>query len=106
MQAGGVGGRTVVVQDVVISGTVENQVEFYNRFEHVVLLSAPLEVLVQRVRDRANNPYGKSSEEQAEVAHYFRTVEPLLRGIATVEMEGRRPIGELADVIEQLVSTP
>lgn len=30
--------------DVVISGTVENQGCFYDRFEHVVLLSAPVEV--------------------------------------------------------------
>lgn len=37
-------------QDVVVSGTVENQVHFYDRFEHIVLLSAPLEVLMQRLR--------------------------------------------------------
>ena len=28
--------------DVVVSGTVSNQGRFYDRFEHVVLLSAPL----------------------------------------------------------------
>jgi adenylate kinase family enzyme len=94
------------VQDVVISGTVENQVEFYSRFEHIVLLSAPLEVLLERVRERTNNNYGKSPAEQAEVAHYCRTVEPLLRRRATVELDGRRPVGELADTIERLVSTP
>lgn len=42
--------------DVVVSGTVENQVDFYDRFEHVVLLSAPVEVLVERVAVRTNNP--------------------------------------------------
>ena len=93
-------------QDVVISGTVENQVEFYDRFEHIVLLSAPLEVLNKRVRERTNNAYGKSLEEQAEIAHYFRTVEPLLRRGATVELDGQRPVGDLADAIERLVSTP
>src|SRR6476620_1373368 len=31
--------------DVVVSGTVENQGTFYDRFEHVVLLSAPVQVL-------------------------------------------------------------
>jgi hypothetical protein len=30
---------------VVVSGTVENQGRFYDRFEHVVLLSAPVQVL-------------------------------------------------------------
>jgi shikimate kinase len=99
-------GPTTQPKDVVISGTVENQVEFYNRFEHIVLLSAPLEVLIKRVRGRTNNPYGKSPEEQAEIAHYLRTVEPLLRSGATVELDGQRPVGELADAIERLVSTP
>lgn len=92
-------------QDVVISGTVENQVEFYNRFQHIVLLSAPPEVLIKRVRERTNNPYGKSLEERAEIAHYIRTVEPFLRRGATVELDGQRPVGELADAIERLVST-
>jgi hypothetical protein len=57
-------GPTTQPKDVVISGTVENQVEFYNRFEHIVLLSAPLEVLIKRVRRRTNNPYGKSRKSR------------------------------------------
>src|SRR4051812_29923879 len=44
--------------DVVVSGTVDNQGRFYDRFDSVVLLSAPLEVLLQRVAARADNPYG------------------------------------------------
>jgi shikimate kinase len=89
-----------------LSGTVENQVHFYDRFEHIVLLSAPLAVLMQRLRDRTNNPYGRSSAERAETARYVETVEPLLRRGATVELDGRRPVAELADAVEQLVSTP
>jgi hypothetical protein len=30
-------------------------------------------------------------------------VEPLLRRSATVELDGQRPVGELADVVEQLL---
>ena len=79
---------------------------FYDRFEHIVLLSAPLEVLTQRVLGRTNNPYGKSSAEQEEIAHYVQTIEPLLRQGATVELDGRRHVAELADAIERLASTP
>jgi shikimate kinase len=93
-------------QDVIVSGTVENQVRFYDRFEHIVLLSAPLDVLMQRVTDRTNNPYGKSSAEREEIARYVQTVEPLLRRGATVELDGRRSVTELADAIERLISTP
>ncbi len=42
--------------DVVVSGTVENQGRFYDLFEHVVLLSAPVEVLIEPVATRTNNP--------------------------------------------------
>jgi shikimate kinase len=92
--------------DVIVSGTVENQGHFYDRFEHVVLLSAPLDVLVERVRRRSTNPYGKTPEQLAEIAGYVQTVEPLLRRGATLELDGQRPIFELADVVERLVTAP
>ena len=89
--------------DVVVSGTVSNQGRFYDRFEHVVLLSAPVDVLLERVRRRTNNPYGASEEQRAEIAEYTRTVEPRLRAGATVELDGQRPVSELADVVEGMV---
>ena len=90
--------------DVVVSGTVENQGRFYDRFEHVFLLSAPLHVLIERVSRGSNNPYGKTAEQRAEIANYLETVEPLLRRGATLELDGQRPTSELADVIEVLVT--
>lgn len=57
--------------DVVVSGTVENQGDFYDRFEHVVLLSAPLHVLLERVAHRTNNPYGASASQRDEIAGYL-----------------------------------
>ncbi len=92
-------------QDVVISGTVENQGLFYDRFEQVVLLSAPVEVLIERVAKRTNNPYGRRTDQQSEIRHYIAEVEPLLRRGASVELDGRRPLAELADAIEKLMST-
>ena len=89
---------------VVVSGTVENQGSFYDRFEHVVLLTAPLHVLIERVSGRTNNPYGKTAEQRAEIATFVESVEPLLRQGATVVLDGRWPACELADVIEELVS--
>ncbi|MGY1608410.1 AAA family ATPase [Geodermatophilus sp. SYSU D00700] len=90
--------------DVVVSGTVENQGRFYDRFEHVVLLSAPLPVLLERVRTRTGNPYGRTLEDRAEIAPNLAEVEPLLRRGAGLELDGRRPVAELADVVEGLLS--
>jgi len=89
--------------DVIVAGTVANQGRFYDRFEHVVLLSAPLDVLLERVASRTNNPYGKSVEERAGIERHLVEVEPLLRRGATLELDGRRPTAELADALEEVV---
>ena len=81
-----------------------NQGRFYDRFQHVVLLTAPLDVIVDRVVNRSNNPYGKTPEQQQEIDRYVREVEPLLRRGATVRLDGRRPVSELADAVERLLS--
>lgn len=88
--------------DVVVSGTVDNQVNFYDRFDYVVLLSAPVDLLIERVKTRTNNPYGRTVEQQAEIRNYVAEVEPLLRQGASLELDGRRPVGELADTIQSL----
>lgn len=90
-------------QNVVLAGTAENQGRFYDRFRHVVLLSVPAEVILERVGRRTRNPYGKTAEQQAEILHYLRTVEPLLRTGATLELDGRAAIADLADLIEGLM---
>lgn len=47
---------------------------------------------------------GTWDEQQAEIVHYTRTVEPLLRSGSTLELDGRRPVTELADAIERLMT--
>jgi shikimate kinase len=93
-------------RDVVVSGTVSNQGRFYDRFEHVVLLSAPVDVLLDRCRRRTNNPYGRSAGDQEEIRRYVREVEPLLRRGAVIELDGRLPVSRLADVVDGLVAGP
>ncbi|WP_347568812.1 GNAT family N-acetyltransferase [Microbacterium lacticum] len=89
---------------IAVSGTVENQGSFYDRFEHVVLLSAPVEVLLERLHSRTDNPYGRSQRDREEVRRYVAEVEPLLRAGADVELDARRPVDELADEIELLLT--
>jgi shikimate kinase len=86
----------------VVSGTVSNQGSFYDRFQQVVLLSAPVEVLLNRVATRTNNPYGREPDQRAEIVRYAASVEPLLRLGATLELDARRQPAELADIIEGL----
>jgi dephospho-CoA kinase len=82
-----------------VSGTVTNQGRFYPRFDAVVLLSAPVDVLLERIDRRTTNPYGKSPEERALVLAHVAEVEPLLRATCTHELDASRP---LVEVVEQL----
>jgi hypothetical protein len=43
-----------------VSGCVANQVKFYPRFDAIVLLSAPAEVIVGRVAGRDANDYDRA----------------------------------------------
>ena len=78
-----------------VSGTVSNQGRFYARFDAIVLLSAPAEVLLRRINSRSTNPYGKTAEERELILHHLAEVEPLLRATCTHEIDATRPIGEV-----------
>ena len=50
-----------------VSGTVSNQGRFYSRFDEIVLLSAPAEVLLRRIENRTTDSYGQSPEEREQI---------------------------------------
>ena len=82
-----------------VSGTVSNQGRFYAHFDAVVLLSAPAEVLLQRIETRTTNEYGKNAAERALILEHIAEVEPLLRATCTHEIDATQPV---AAVVEQL----
>ena len=75
-----------------VSGTVSNQGWFYDRFDAVVLLSAPAEVLLERIGSRTTNLFGKSADERERILADLVEVEPLLRATATHELDATRPV--------------
>jgi hypothetical protein len=75
-----------------LSGTVENQGRFYPRFGAVVLLSAPLEVVLERVATRTTNDYGKRAGEPELIARHVAAVEPPLRATCTHEIDATLPL--------------
>jgi len=84
-----------------VSGTVSNQGRFYPRFDAVVLLSAPAEVLLRRITTRTTNDYGKSSEERDLILRNLAEVEPLLRASCTHEVDATQPLDV---VVQELVA--
>jgi broad-specificity NMP kinase len=86
-----------------LAGCAANQGRFYPRFDHIVLLTAPFPVLRERLATRTGNSYGKDPDELAEVLHNQQTVEPLLRHVATIELDTRAPLDDLIAAILALI---
>ena len=80
-----------------MQGTVANQGRFYERFDAIALLSAPIDVLFQRLDRRTDNSFGKTQEERQRIADDIAEVEPLLRDAATHEIDTTRPLAEVVD---------
>ena len=88
-----------------ISGCVSNQGKFYPRFDAVVLLRAPANVILERVACRESNEFGKRDGERDRILCDLAKVEPLLRAGATAEIDTRAPLDEVVDALESIADT-
>jgi dephospho-CoA kinase len=86
-----------------LAGCEENQAQFHPRFDHIVLLSAPVETLLERLDTRTENPYGKSPEELRRILDDLENVEPLLRRVADHEVRTTAPLEEVVANVLRLV---
>jgi dephospho-CoA kinase len=91
-------GRSLFVQ-----GCVMNQARLYDRFDAVVLLSAPADVILDRIARRTTNDYGKSPLERAMILDDLATVEPLLRAGCTHELDD--VVADLIAIVTQPTAT-
>jgi dephospho-CoA kinase len=79
------------------AGCSEEQIEL--PFDYRVLLTAPEPVLVERLRTRTTNSYGRDGAELAQVLADRAEVEPLLRRSADLVLTTTVPPAEIADVL-------
>jgi dephospho-CoA kinase len=86
-----------------IAGCEENQAQFHARFDHIVLLSAPLDIVLERLATRTTNTYGKAPGELERVRSDIETIEPLLRRVADYEIQTTIPLNEVVTAILRLV---
>jgi broad-specificity NMP kinase len=84
-----------------IAGCVANQGAVYDRVDAVVLLSAPVDVVLDRVADRAN-PFGSMAEDRTKIANDLEAVEPLLRAGADREIVTTAPVSEVVAALEHV----
>jgi shikimate kinase len=94
------------VEVLFLSGCSPNQGRFYPQFDHIVLLTAPAAVLVERLATRTTNPYGKHPDEVARVLALQQTVEPPLRAGAGLEVDTSAPLDQVVATVLRLVQSP
>jgi shikimate kinase len=89
-----------------VGGCAENMGQFLTQFDHIVLLRAPADVLVERLRTRTTNAYGKQPDEVTRVLGQMDTVEPLLQRAAGYEIDTSAPLDEVVTTVLHLVHPP
>jgi dephospho-CoA kinase len=88
-----------------LSGCATNQVKFYPQFDHIILLSAPAGVILDRLATRTSNSYGKDPDEIAEVLGHLQAVEPLLRKTAGLEVDASAPLDQVVENVLRFVQS-
>lgn len=79
-----------------VAGCAPNQGRFQSRFAHIVLLTAPVQVTLERLATRTTNPFGKHPEEHSKILAGKAEIEPMLRA-------GADAIIETTDLLETTV---
>jgi shikimate kinase len=83
-----------------VGGCAPNQGRFRDCFDRVVLLSAPEDVILDRIATRTTNSFGKSPAERSKILDDLRAVEPLLRAFADLEIDtGATPLDEVVAML-------
>jgi dephospho-CoA kinase len=86
-----------------VAGCEENQVLFHPQFDRIILLSAPIQTMMQRLRARTGNPYGQAPGDLGRVLDDTMNIEPLLRRAADHEISTTMPLHDVVTGILRLV---
>ena len=102
------GWRVERVADVLEQGEASSDLVFFAGcseeqatlpFDYRVLLTAPAEILMQRLMARTTNAYGRSEQQRAQVLADLAEVEPLLRRSADLILVTTEPAPLVADAL-------
>jgi dephospho-CoA kinase len=85
-----------------LAGCEENQVVFHPWFDRIILLSAPVETLLERLAVRTTNSYGRAPGELRRILDDLENVEPRLRRAADHEIRTTVPLDEVVTTVLRL----
>lgn len=87
-----------------VVGCAEEQAALYDRFKAIILLSAPIEVMIERIDTRVDHAFGRNLSEMARILADLRMVEPLLRRSCTHEIVTTLPLSMVVERILEIAS--
>ena len=85
-----------------ISGCAENMSRLLPLIDLVILLTAPVDTIMERLAQRPIDGYGHIEEQREKVAYLTATIEPLLRRIADREIDATRSVQATADEVLEI----
>ena len=84
---------------------MREEAKFYDRFDAVVLLSAPADVILDRTGAERRTPTGRPVE-RAMILADLAEIEPLLREGCTHELDASRPLDEVVGDLTAILGDP
>ena len=84
------------------AGCSDEQAQF--EFGFKVLLTAPVEVVLERLGTRSTNSFGKSQDQRDRVLDDIAWVVPLLRDSADLVVETTSTVSKVADIVVDAVA--
>jgi shikimate kinase len=85
-----------------VVGCAEEQAGLRHRFRAIILLSAPVDVMLDRIRSRSSHAFGQDPGEMARILDDLRSVEPLLRRSCTHEIVTTVPVAQVVERILEI----
>jgi dephospho-CoA kinase len=87
-----------------VAGCEENQARFHPQFDRIILLSAPIQTMMERLAARTSNPYGKTPGDLGRVLSDTQNIEPLLRRVADHEISTTMRLRDVVRAVLRLTS--
>jgi dephospho-CoA kinase len=86
-------------KDIILSGFADNQEEFYDLFDKIIILTLDIPTLEHRLMNRTNNEFGKQEIELTEtIERYAQTVHTIL-SIGGIAVDNSGSVKDAADQI-------
>ena len=82
-----------------VSGCAENMGRLFHLIEEIVLLSAPVVTVMERLAARPGGDYGSSEDDRRKVRELIATIEPRLRELASHKIDTRRSTATTVDAV-------